>query len=68
MAAGELGAIDVVYAARGRLSRIYLLDAALEALIVAAWVLRLGQRPQAPGVRPSIRSSTGEGRLRLESR
>jgi hypothetical protein len=62
--AAGLGAIDVVYAARGRISRIYLLDAAIEALIVAAWARNAAQRPQAPepGVRPSMRSSTGDER------
>ncbi|HXH83606.1 MAG TPA: hypothetical protein VNN07_11870, partial [Candidatus Tectomicrobia bacterium] len=33
-----LGAIDVVYAARGRISRIYLADAVVEAALVAAWL------------------------------
>jgi hypothetical protein len=32
-----LGLIDTVYAARGRISRIYLADAALEAGIAAGW-------------------------------
>jgi hypothetical protein len=35
--AGALGIVDVVYASRGRISRIYLLDAVAEAAIVAAW-------------------------------
>lgn len=33
-----LGGIDTVYAARGRIARIYLVDAILEAALVAAWV------------------------------
>jgi len=37
--AAGLGAIDTVYAARGRIARIYLLDAVLEAGLVAAWLL-----------------------------
>ena len=32
-----LGAIDVVYATKGRISKVYLLDAAVEAALVAAW-------------------------------
>ena len=35
--AAGLGLLDVVYAARGRISRVYLVDAALEGAIVAAW-------------------------------
>lgn len=35
--AAGLGAIDTVYASRGRISRIYLADAVLEAALVAAW-------------------------------
>jgi hypothetical protein len=37
--AAGLGAIDVIYAAKGRISRVYLLDAVLEAVIVGAWAL-----------------------------
>jgi hypothetical protein len=37
--AAGLAAIDVVYAARGRIRRVYLLDAALEALLLAAWAV-----------------------------
>ena len=33
--AAGLGAIDVIYAARGRISRVYLLDAVLELLLLA---------------------------------
>lgn len=36
-AAAGLTAIDVVYSARGRISKIYLLDAAAETAVVAAW-------------------------------
>lgn len=32
-----LGAIDVIYAPRGRISRVYLLDAALEGAWVLGW-------------------------------
>jgi hypothetical protein len=36
--AATLAAIDIVYAARGRISRIYLLDAVLEIGLVLAWM------------------------------
>ena len=36
LAAGGLAAIDVVYATRGRISSVYLADAALEGLFIAA--------------------------------
>jgi hypothetical protein len=42
MAAGSaaaLAAVDVVYARRGRISRVYLLDAALELTLAGAWGL-----------------------------
>jgi hypothetical protein len=42
--AAGLGAIDVVYAARGRISRVYLLDAEAEALLAAAWLAGLARR------------------------
>jgi len=35
--AAVLGAVDVVYALRGGISRIYLLDAVPEAALVASW-------------------------------
>lgn len=37
--AAGLAAIDTVYAARGRISKVYLLDAVVEIAIVAAWAL-----------------------------
>ena len=46
--AATLGAIDVTYAPRGRISKMYLLDALAEAAWILAWLL----------ARPS-RSSTG---------
>lgn len=36
--AAGLGAIDVFYASKGRISPVYLLDAALEALLIGGWV------------------------------
>lgn len=38
-AAAALGAVDVVYALAGVISRIYLLDAAAEAALAAGWLL-----------------------------
>lgn len=35
--AAGLTAIDIVYVAKGRISPVYLLDAALEAVIVGCW-------------------------------
>jgi hypothetical protein len=56
--AAGLGAVDVVYATKGRISRVYLLDAVLEALIIAAWALTGRQRGQLLGARPG-RSTAG---------
>jgi hypothetical protein len=36
--AAVLGLIDIVYASRGRISKIYLIDAALQAAIAATWM------------------------------
>ncbi len=41
-----LATIDVVYVSRGRISRIYLLDALAEDLLIAGWILR--RRQQSP--------------------
>lgn len=35
--AAALGGVDVVYSLRGRISKIYLADAAVEAVLVALW-------------------------------
>ena len=37
--AAGLAAIDTVYATRGRISKVYLLDAVVEIALVAAWAL-----------------------------
>jgi hypothetical protein len=44
-AAGLTG-IDVVYATRGRISRVYLLDALVEVLLILAWLF--AWRPRDP--------------------
>ena len=54
-AAAGLGAIDTIYASRGRIAPIYLADAALEALIVGAW-----SRSRASGPRPTSYEWTAE--------
>ena len=36
----SLAAIDVVYVSRGRISRVYLLDAVLEVLLIVGWIIR----------------------------
>ena len=37
--AAGLGLIDVIFVARGRISPVYLLDAAAEAALVVAWAV-----------------------------
>jgi hypothetical protein len=44
--AAGFAAIDVVYVARGRISRVYLLDAAAECVFLGQWLLR-GREPAA---------------------
>ncbi len=47
--AGAITAIDAVYVKRGRISRIYLLDAATQVGLIAAWVTTLlGRRHRKP--------------------
>jgi hypothetical protein len=36
--AAGLAAIDILYAARGRISKVYLADAAIELALVSAWI------------------------------
>lgn len=50
-AAVGLTAIDVIYTSRGIIAPIYLLDAALEAPLIIAWVFVLGTlpRPESTG-------------------
>jgi hypothetical protein len=48
--AASLAVVDLVYALRGRISKVYLLDAAVEIAIVAAWMRREQQNePPARG-------------------
>ncbi len=42
LTACALGCADVWYAGKGRISRVYLLDAVLEAAIVAGWAASMG--------------------------
>ncbi|MGI9180351.1 MAG: hypothetical protein ACR2H9_07630 [Longimicrobiaceae bacterium] len=39
--AAALTAVDVIYVAQGRISRIYLLDAAVESALIAGWIAAL---------------------------
>ena len=43
--AAALGGVDVVYSPRGRISKIYLLDAVVEALLITLWAVG-GRRPR----------------------
>jgi hypothetical protein len=43
-----LAGIDVVYVAKGRIARIYLLDAVAEAALVSAWIIALWKRGESP--------------------
>jgi hypothetical protein len=36
--AATLVAIDIIYATKGRISKVYLLDAAIEALFIRGWL------------------------------
>lgn len=52
-AAATFGAIDLVYGCAGRISKIYLLEAAIEAALLAAWMATRHSRrgtgePQSP--------------------
>ncbi len=46
--AATLAAIDITYASKGRISKIYLLDAVIEVLIIKGW-LRYGGRRHGAG-------------------
>ena len=56
--AAGLAAIDAIYATRGRISKVYLLDALAEIALIGAWAL--GKRRRVPGTR--------RGALRLVAR
>ncbi len=45
-AAAGLTAIDVIYVAKGRIARVYLLDALAEVTLIAAWLLAWRGRDQ----------------------
>jgi hypothetical protein len=60
--AAGLAAIDTVYATKGRISKIDLLDAVLEIALVVTWALVTGsarRSPRATGARTSRRSRGG---------
>ncbi|MBM4441395.1 MAG: hypothetical protein FJ027_13335 [Candidatus Rokubacteria bacterium] len=45
--AAGLAAVDTVYATKGRISKIYLLDAVVEVALIAAWALAASQVSRA---------------------
>jgi len=47
--AAGLGLVDVVFALRGRIAKIYLLDAAIEGAVVVGWVRTCIRKREAPG-------------------
>lgn len=66
-AAGGLTVIDVVYTLRGVIPPVYLLDAAIEVPLIAAWVIVLLRKPvRALKWRPSgLREQSQGPRVRL---
>ncbi len=52
-------AVDVVYVARGRISRAYLADAVVELVLAGGWVLVSRERPRPPGSRPPSEGPAG---------
>ena len=57
-AAGALAAVDIVYAGRGRISRVYLADAAVEVGLLAGWLAASLRRLRRP--RPRVEIVSGE--------
>jgi hypothetical protein len=53
--AAALGAVDTVYAARGRISKVYLLDAAAELALVATWTAALMRKRRGSQGRRGLR-------------
>ena len=41
LSAAALAAVDVIYVGNGTISKIYLLDAAVEVLLIAAWLIAI---------------------------
>jgi hypothetical protein len=50
--AAVLGAIDVIYVWRGRISRVYLLDAAVQAPLALAWLVSAARGSSAHAPSP----------------
>jgi hypothetical protein len=57
--AAGLAAVDTVYATRGRIAKIYLLDAILEVVLVAAWIVLASRRDRSDAVTGSGPRRTG---------
>ncbi len=53
-AAGALAAVDLVYAGRGRISRVYLADAAVELGLAAGWIASSLRRRRRTSATPEI--------------
>jgi hypothetical protein len=53
-----LGSIDVIYAPRRRISRLYLLDALAEGTLIAAWLTARAATPYTPRRGRSSRRAT----------
>ncbi|RPJ73672.1 MAG: hypothetical protein EHM24_07495 [Acidobacteria bacterium] len=53
-AAGALAAVDLVYAGRGSISRVYLADAAVELGLAAGWIASSFRRFQRRSRPPEI--------------
>jgi hypothetical protein len=49
--AAGLAAIDTIYSLRGRISKIYLLDAVVEVALVAAWAVAMRTVSRGPSLR-----------------
>jgi hypothetical protein len=43
LSAAALAAVDVIYVGNGTISKIYLLDAAIEVLLIAAWLIGIAR-------------------------
>ena len=48
-ASAGLGLVDVVFALRGRIAKVYLLDAAIEGAVVIGWVRTCIHKREPPG-------------------
>lgn len=54
LAAGSLAACDVVYVTKGRIAKSYLLDAAVEMLLVFGWLFAARREEAEPELRAGV--------------